>query len=178
MLNKKSLFHFVYAIALVGAIMACIGILNEFLSIAQLHGVAINNTITLKKESYFEPFFFYLLAFLVSAGAVAVLLLHLFEIVKLDRKTVNIILLSACGVLLVMSFVFLYFLGYHYKWTDYFSKETGESYRIEYFNYIIYYTFRTAVMSFLANMGVVLACHLIDGKCNKAKEPEQAKDPE
>ena len=73
MLNKKSLFHFVYAIALVGAIMACIGILNEFLSIAQLYGITVEDALSFKKESYFEPFFFYLLAFLISAGAVTVI---------------------------------------------------------------------------------------------------------
>lgn len=51
-LNKKSLFNFVYAIALVGAVISCFGILNELLNVVQLYNVEINNTITVKGDAF------------------------------------------------------------------------------------------------------------------------------
>lgn len=171
MLNKKSLFNFVYAIALVGAVMSCFGILNEFLNIAQLHGIRIPNTQSFTNQGYFEPFFFYLLAFLVSALAVTALLLHLFGItnvfgkINLNKKTVNIILASACAVLLVMSFVFVFILRYY--------NEYSNDYRLAYYDYLVYYTFRSGVMSFVANAGILLGCHLLDAKRKNATEGEQ-----
>lgn len=174
MLNKKSLFNFVYAIALVGAVISCVGILNEFLNIAQLYGVQIPNTITMEKEKFFEPFFFYLLAFIIAAVAIVILLLHLFGILKLNKKYVNMILLVACMVLLVMSFVFLYFLRYFYEYSREYQgvHVSVAEYRLDYFNYLIYYTFRSGVMSFVANMGILLTCHLLDAKCKNNAEGE------
>lgn len=163
MLNKKSIFNFVYAIALVGAILSCIGILNEFLNIAQLYATYVVNTVELTKARYFEPFVFYLLAFLVSAFAVTMLVLHLFGMLKLNKRTVDIILLSACAVLLIMSFVIVFVLRN--------SSSSSKLYTMPYFNYLVYYTFRSGVMSFVANMGILLLCHLMEAKSEKA-EPE------
>ena len=51
MLNKKSIFNFVYAIALVGMVLSCVSILSEFLNIAQLYRVndtsSFGNTVRL-----------------------------------------------------------------------------------------------------------------------------------
>ena len=97
MLNKKSLFNFVYAIALVGAVISCFDILNELLNVVQLYNVEINNTITVY----------------IEAG-----------------------------------------------------------YRIHYFKYLFSYTFRSGVMSFVANMGILLMCHFLDAKCKNSAEGE------
>ena len=166
MLNKKSLFNFVYAIALVGAVMSCFGILNEFLNVAQLYGIDVTNLMFFKGENYLEPFFFYLLAFLVSAVAVTTLILHLLGVLKLDKTLVSIILAVACAVLLVMSFILVYILRY--------SSEYFKNYHLSYSKYLVYYTFRSGVMSFVANAGILLGCHLLDAKCKNATEGEQA----
>ena len=163
MLNKKSLFNFVYAIALVGAILSCVGILNEFLNIAQLYGVNITNTAEIVKDGYFKPFIFYLLAFLISGFAVTMLVLHLLGKLKYSKKTVDIILLSACAALLLLSFILVFVLRKYSSFSD--------KYFIGYFNYLVYYTFRSGVMSFVANMGILLLCHLVEAKSEKA-EPE------
>lgn len=164
MLNKKSLFHFVYAIALVGAVMSCIGILNEFLNILQLYNISIIGTIYVAYKAYLAPLFFYLSAFIVSAFAITLFCLQLFEKTKLDKKTVNILIAVACGVLLIMSFVFIFVL----------KKDT----KLEYFNYLHYYTFRSGVMSFVANMGIIFACNWLEEKCKKKQEAEQTEDAE
>ena len=166
MLNKKSLFNLVYAIALVGAIMACVGILNELLNVLQLRGVLVQNTVNMKEETFMEPFLFYLIAFLVSAVAVAFLLLYMLG--KINKIAVNSVLAAACAVMLVLSFVFIVVIR------EPSSSKKDYLYLIQYFDYMVYYTFRSGVMSFVANVGILLVCNLLDGKCKK----EQADDKE
>jgi hypothetical protein len=182
MLNKKSLFNFVYAIALVGAVMSCFGILNEFLNVAQLYGITVSDMNSFKEENYFEPFFFYLLAFLVSALAVTTLLLHLFGVtrvfgkINLNKKNVVIVLALSCAVLLIMSFVFIFFLRYYYEYTSPYGNGSVQHYKLAYYDYLVYYTFRSGVMSFVANAGILLGCHLLDAKRKNATEGEQASE--
>ena len=161
MLDKKSLFNFVYAIALVGAVMSCIGILNEFLNISQLYKITITSMITMKGESYFVPFFFYLVAFIISAFAVTLVIFRLLGNSKLNKANVNAVLFVACIILLLMSFVFILFLRKYSKF-----------YYLPYSKYLFYYTFRTGVMSFVANMGVILVCNLVDEKNKKVQQAE------
>ena len=78
------------------------------------------------------------------------------------------ILLVACMVLLVMSFVFFCILRYYYSGGVYI--EAG--YRIHYFKYLFSYTSRSGVMSFVANMGILLTCHFLDAKCKNSAEGE------
>jgi len=164
MLNKKSVFNFIYAIALVGAIISCVGILNEFLNIAQLYDMEIYNTTTLTRGSFFKPFIFYLLAFIISGISVTALILNLLGISKLNKKTVNIVLALSCAILIIMSFIFVFVLR---SYNDYY-----ERFGMSNFRYLIYYTFRSGVMSFAANTGIILACNLIDEKCRKAQDAE------
>ena len=159
MLNQKSLLNFVYAIAFVGAVMSCFGILNELLNILQLRGVLIHNVVNIKEEAFREPFLFYLFAFLISAATVVFLILYLFG--RINRIAMNIILGVACVGLLVLSFVFIVVL-----------RETSEDkvyylYLIEYFDYMTYYTFRSGMMSFVANAAILLGCNLVDGTYKK-----------
>lgn len=165
MLNKKTIFNFVYAMALVGAVLSCVGILNEFLNIAQLKGFHIRNDVaTLTGDDYYKPFFFYLVAFIVSALALTLLLLRLFAGQKSFHVAANLLALAACIVLIVLSFVFL---------ADEFQQLSpgyGYDYWISYFDYLIYYTFRTGIMSFVANAGVILVCNLLDAKHQKAQD--------
>ena len=164
MLDKKSLFNFVYAIALVGAVMSCIGILNEFLNIAQLYKINITSMITMQKGNYFVPFFFYLVAFIISGVALTLVIFRLLGNSKVNKADVNALVFVACVVLLVMSFVFILFLR---KYVEY-----NQHYILSYSKYLFYYTFRTGVMSFVANMGVILVCNLVDEKNKKVQQAE------
>lgn len=156
MLNKKNLFNLVYAIALVGAIMSCVGILSELLNVLQLRGVLVQNTVNMKEETFMEPFLFYLIAFLVSAVAVAFLLLYMLG--KINKTAVNSVLAAACAIMLVLSFVFIVVIR------EPSSSKKDYLYLIQYFDYMVYYTFRSGVMSFVANVGILLVCNLLDGK--------------
>ena len=164
MLNKKSIFNFVYAIALVGAIISCIGIFSELLNIAQLYRVKVYDSYIMGTESqYFtKSFLFYLFAFIISASTVALMLLSLFGKIKLSKKSVNIIISVACAVLFIMSLVLIFVLRYKFK-----SEYYGCTSSLENFNYLTYYTFRTCIMSFVANAGIVVACNVLNEKCKK-----------
>ena len=164
MLNKKSIFNFVYAIALVGAIISCIGILSEFLNIAQLSRVRVYDSYIMGTEyQYFtKSFLFYLFAFIISASTVALMLLSLFGKIKLSKKNVNIIISVACAVLFIMSLIIIFVLRHKFK-----SGRDGCTSSLESFNYLTYYTFRTCIMSFVANAGIVVACNILNEKCKK-----------
>ena len=71
--------------------------------------------------------------------------------------------MSACAALLLLSFILVFVLRKYSSFSD--------KYFIGYFNYLVYYTFRSGVMSFVANMGILLLCHLVEAKSEKA-EPE------
>ena len=113
-----------------------------------------------------EPFLFYLIAFLVSAVAVAFLLLYMLG--KINKTAVNSVLAAACAIMLVLSFVFIVVIR------EPSSSKKDYLYLIQYFDYMVYYTFRSGVMSFVANVGILLVCNLLDGKRKK----EQADDKE
>ncbi len=168
MLNKKSILNFVYAIALVGAIISCIGILSEFLNIAQLYRVQVYNENTMSSELpyYTYSFLFYIVAFLISASAVALMILNLLKEGILSKKAVNIGICAACAVLFIMSFVIFYVL--RHKFSGEFSiYHTDITASITSMNYLTYYSFRTCIMSFVANAGIVVACNILNEKCKK-----------
>ena len=104
MLSKKNLFNLVYAVAFVGAITSCVGILSELFNIAQLKGVYIHDLANFQGEIFSKPFTFYLIAFLISAVAVVCLILRWVKIIKISSVFYDIILLLCCIALLVMSF--------------------------------------------------------------------------
>ena len=166
MINKKTVFQFVYAIAFVGTILSCIGILNELLNIAQLYGLCIGGSVGyIKKGDYFVPFAFYLAAFVISALVALLLVLRTCGAIKRSKKTVSVLVLVACAVLIALSVVFIFVI-----------REGEITYRhgnLKYFNYMHYYAFRTVVMSFVANAGIVWVCDLVDGKRKKADAPAQ-----
>lgn len=167
MLNKKSLFNIVYAIALIGAVMACIGILNEFLNVAQLYEMDIVNTYTFTEKEFWIPFLYYFFAFVISAFAVAMVILHILNVQK-ERRIVNISFIAACGTLFVMSIVLVYFLR---SYSEYYAE-----YRLWYYDYLIVYSFRSGVLSFIANMGIILFCNRIDAKSKTAPVEEQTNE--
>lgn len=166
MLNKKSLFNIVYAIALIGAVMACIGMLNEFLNVAQLHDTRVSNTHTFTEEKFWIPYLYYFFAFIISAFAVTMVILHILDIQK-KRHIVNISIIAACGTLFLMSIVLAYFLR---------DVDGGRyfEYNLSYYKYLIIYSFRSGVLSFIANMGIILFCDFIDRTSMVAPAEEQA----
>lgn len=163
MLNKKMLFHVIYGVALVGAVMSCVGILNEFLNIIPLHDVNIVSVRNLTDKIYSTLFWFYLAAFVISAGAVIPLVLSLLGVIKIKEKVCRGILLASCVVLIVMSFCFFPILRYRSMY--------GIQWNFRHYDYLHYYTFRSAVMSFATNIGVVFVCRVIDAKVKKAENP-------
>ena len=141
MLNKKTLFNMVYAVALVGAAMTCIGFLNEFFTVEQLYNVGVNNLTTFRGETFWAPFWFYLLSFLVSTAAVVLLILRIVGILKCKPWIVNLCLGIACLILLILSFTFIFSRRYY---SDY-----SEKWLLNYYSYMNYYTLRTGVMQFV-----------------------------
>lgn len=163
MLNKKSLFNIVYAIALIGAVMACIGMLNEFLNVAQLYDVYVVNTHTFSEEDYWIPFLYYFFAFVISAFAVTMVILHILNVLK-ERRIVSISIIAACGILFLMSCVLVYLLRYDVGYHEYF---------LQYYDYLIVYSLRSGVLSFIANMGILWFCNRIDDKSKTLPVEEQ-----
>lgn len=163
MINKKTVFQIVYAVALVGTVLSCIGILNELLNIAQLYGLCIGGSVGyITKGDYFVPFAFYLAAFVISAFATSLLVLRTCGMIKRSKKNVSVLVLASCAVLIALSVVFIFVI-----------REEEIFYvhgNLKYFNYMHYYAFRTVVMSFVANAGIVWVCDLADGKRKKAQE--------
>ncbi len=167
MLNKKTLLPLIYAIALVGAIVSCVGILTEFFNIAQLYNAKILDTIHITKSTYFVPVTFYLLAFIISALAISLLLLQARGKGKLTKKTVRGMLWFTSIALFIMPFLFFIFamnINYPFSFTY-----PG----IEYFEYINYYAFRSAAMSCAAHIAILLACEKIAEKDKKGNESKE-----
>ena len=167
MLNKKTLLPIVYAIALVGAIVSCIGILTEFFNIAQLYNARILDTIDIKRSTYFVPVTFYLLAFIISALAISLLLLQARGKGKLTKKSVRGMLWFTSIALFIMPFLFFIFamnINYPFSFTH-----PG----IEYFEYINYYAFRSAAMSCAAHIAILLACEKIAEKSEKNQDNKE-----
>jgi uncharacterized membrane protein len=165
MLDKKSLFNIVYAIALIGAAMACIGMLNEFLNVAQLHDIYVKNTYTFTEKEFWIPFLYYFFAFVISAFAVTMVILHILNVLK-ERRKVSISIIAACGTLFLMSIILVYFLRSV-------SDSNYYEYRLSYYGYLIVYSLRSGVLSFIANMGIILFCNRIDDKSKTSLAEEQ-----
>ena len=152
MLNKKTLCHIVYAIALVGAITSCFGILNELLNLVPFYDLSIKNTYSFKAEDFWIPFYFYLIAFVICAFAVTMIVLYISGILKHDRLgLLNCCIIASCAILLVLPFVFVYVL---------FNDRAS----LEYFQYLMSYTLRSGIMSFISSTGIILFCNLIGVK--------------
>ena len=152
MLNKKTLFNGVYALALFGAITSCIGILNEFLNLAQLYDVYVIDAYEFVRRYFWVPFFFYLITFVICTFAVTLQIL--FVLGKHERNRIfslNISIIASCAIVFLLSLIFVYILR-------------GDNHSLEYFEYLINYTFRSGVMSFIASMGVILICNIIEIK--------------
>lgn len=174
MLNKKSVFNMVYAVALVSAITSCFGFLNELLNIAQLYKINILNTVYMKGDAYKEPMFFYSAAFAISAIAVAFLLLQLVW----GNKRYGDVIKIVCNVMLVVACALMIALSFGYVFSARYVGVSKEHYNIKYFDYMVYYTIRSGVMSFVASIAVILGCNLIDARSKKAKTTTQVEKAE
>ncbi len=82
MLNKKTVFNFVYTIGIIGLITTCIGFLNEIMGLVQLMcGIVVENLwYTGWRETVI--FCFYLVAFFISAFVATVAILKRFGTLK------------------------------------------------------------------------------------------------
>ena len=149
MLNKKSIFNFIYAFALFGAFTSCIGILNELLNISQLFGNEVNDLYEFFGKSFWIPFAYYLVAFIVSAITTTFLILNLVN--KFNPNNINTLIITACIILFALSLTLIYLF-------------LKGSYFIQYYDYLVTYTFRSGVMSFIANMAVIILCNYINKK--------------
>ena len=164
MLNKKTVFNFVYAIGIIGLITTCIGFLNEIMGLVQLMcGIIVEN---LWGAGWRETviFCFYLVTFFISAFVATVVILKRFGTLK--WKKANLICIICCAVMLVLSLALVYIL----------MRKTSQY--PQYLNYRYYtfsYTLRTGAMSFIAYFGIVLGCDIIEKRCNK-KQAEEQKD--
>ena len=65
--------------------------------------------------------------------------------------SLNISIIASCAIVFLLSLIFVYILR-------------GDNHSLEYFEYLINYTFRSGVMSFIASMGVILICNIIEIK--------------
>ena len=161
MTNKKTFFELIYAFSLVGAILSCIGFLNEFLNVLQLYKVS-NDYLPSTGDRYWIIFAFYLGAFIISAFVVTILILHksnkLKSTVLKSTVVANATIISGSAVMLVMSMVLIYMLRY---WAYYGAYDLDSS------SYLPYYTFRSGVMSFIAYIGIILSCDLIQSRAAK-----------
>lgn len=158
MLNKKTLFNGVYAVALFSAISTCFGIFNELLNIMQLYDKEIVNLLnSYKNEDFFIPFFYFLLTFIVCAATVVILILSLTN--KLDEKYArlpNVSIIASCAVTFILACTFIYLIQRYSAFADY--------YFIRSFDYTTLYTFRSLVMSYIASVGTILLCNIIQSK--------------
>ena len=162
MIDKKQIFQIVYAVALIGAIIACIGFLASMMELFQLRDVRIVNLGTLDDE--FDPMFQnYRNALICGAVAVAVTLFNVFFGKKLGRwmGLVN------CVVLLVAIVVF-FMLALNVQ-----NDLVGEIPYIGSLPFSLVSAFRTAAMSMAAYLTVLFGCNVIDVICYK-KEKVQA----
>lgn len=164
MLNKKTVFNFVYAIGIIGLITTCIGFLNEIMGLVQLMcGIVVENLwYTGWRETVI--FCFYLVTFFISAFVATVVILKRFGTLK--WKKANLICIICCAVMLVLSLALIYLLK---------RQPSVYSYNLIYRYYTFYYTLRTGAMSFIAYFGIVLGCDIIEKRCNK-KQAEEQKD--
>ncbi len=156
MLNKKQIFNIVYAIALVGAITACFGILNEFLQVSQLYGSGVSNFAKFWGKTFWTPCWFYLSAFIVGGASVVLVVWRLLFSSKLNP---NVFLMIAMSLLFVMTMVQVFIFRDLY----------GEVFWLSYDEYFYIYTFRSAAMSLILHLGLILGCNIINEKyCKKA----------
>ena len=157
MTNKKTFFELIYAFSLVGAILSCIGFLNEFLNVLQIYEIR-NDYLPYSGDSYWITFAFYLGAFIISAFVVTILILHKSNKLK-STVVANATIISGSVVMLVMSMVLIYIFRY---WGEYYK-----TYQLSSMRYLPYYTFRSGVMSFIAYIGIILSCDLIQSRAAK-----------
>ena len=157
MINKKTLFNIVYAIAIFSAFTSCVGILNEFLNHTQLYGKSVTNLITYTGRNFWIPFIFYFIAFALCALTVTVIVFYLVGILKdKDRWMVNGCIILTCTIIFVLSLVLflpLQSLSSHY-----------DKYTLSYYDYMTIYAFRSGVMSFIASSLVILFCNILQSK--------------
>ncbi len=161
MLDKKTLFNGVYALALFGAITSCIGILNEFLNIVQLYDKRIENLLSRYNEKDFLiPFIYLLVTFILCAFTVTVLILYLTNVLK--GKTVwlpNVCIIVTCVIIFVLSLTFIHQVKYIVHLSPYYS--------IGSFDYTTLYSFRSLVMSYIASTVTILFCNIIQSVAKK-----------
>ena len=167
MLNKKTVFNFVYAIGIIGLITTCVGFLNEVIGLVQLMcGTVVES---LWGTGWHETviFCFYLVTFFISAFVATVVILKRFGTLK--WKKANLICIICCAVMLVLSLALVYILA---------RKTSRYPQYLNYRYYTFCYPLRTGAMSFIAYFGIVLGCDIIEKRCNKKQAEEQKSDEE
>ena len=172
MLNKKTLFNFVYALALVGAITTCVGFLNEVLNLANFFNMSVHNLNDFWGKNYWEQLILFLVAFLLSALATVAVIFDLIRVLTRETTHSRLVMLGipiVCVILLAISMVFVFFLRY--------LSYSGKELRVSNYNYLQIYALRSGVMSFLASMGIIWTCNFIENK-SAAKTNAKNGDPD
>ena len=172
MLNKKTLFNFVYALALVGAITACVGFLNEVLNLTNLFDMEATNLSAFHGKDYTEQLILFLIAFLLSALATAAVIFDLIRVLTRETTHSRLVMLGlpiVCAILLVTPLILTLFLR---GFSSYF-----DTYFISNYDYLQIYALRSGVMSFLASMGIIWTCNFIENK-SAAKINAENGDPD
>lgn len=161
MLNKKTLFNGVYALALFGAITSCIGILNELLNLVQLYDKGISNLIAhYEKKDFLIPFVYHLVVFILCAFTVVMLILYVTSILKEKHVLLlNVCIIITCVIIFALSCTLVYQVQYEVYKRDY--------YNVSAFDYTTLYTFRSIVMSYIASVGTILFCNITEDIAKK-----------
>ena len=161
MLNKKTLFNAVYALALFGAITSCIGILNELLNLAQLYDKGITNLLAhYEVEDFLIPFIYHLLAFILCTFTVIILILYVTNILKEKQVWIpNACIIITCVIIFALSWTFIYQVQNEAAKQEY--------YKVAAFDYTTLYTFRSIVMSYIASAGTILFCNITQSIAKK-----------
>ena len=162
MLNKRTLFSGVYALALFGAITSCIGILNELLNLVQLYDKGITNLLVnyYEKEDFLIPFVYHLVAFVLCFFTVMVLIMYVTNILKEKHVWIpNVCIIITCVTVFALSWTLIYQVQQlNYK---------GDHYYVGSFDYTTLYAFRSVVLSYIASTVTILFCNIIQCRSKK-----------
>ena len=156
MLNKKTLFNGVYALALFGAITSCIGILNELLNLLQLYDRTVINLLnTYGGDDFWIPVIYQLVTFVLCCFTVIVLILYITNILKEKHIWIpNMCIIITCVIIFVLSFTLIY-------------QVENANYVLKSFHYTTVYAFRTVVLSYIVSVGTVLFCNITESISKK-----------
>lgn len=153
MLNKKTLFNVVYAIAFFSMITSCFGILNELLNLVDLYDKRVYSLVTRYDGEEFSTIFtYFLISFCLCALTTIVLLVCMKSIAKGNLIWVpNLFIAITCIAILILSLTLFFQLG----------SVDNNTVSISSFEYTLIYAFRSIVLSYIASAMTLFVCNII-----------------